>query len=56
MNLDEAKKRIKELELENKRLKESAMAFSSYVLKTNEDIRLFVERIRKHAKSYYGEG
>ena len=55
MNLDEAKERIKELEKENNRLKESALAFSSYVLKTNEDIRLFISRIRKYAKKYYEE-
>ena len=53
MNLDKAKERIKELEKENKRLKESVIEFSNYVLKTNEDIRLYLKRIKKYARSYY---
>jgi len=55
MNLDKAKERIKELEKENKKLRKDAIEFSDYVLKTNEDIRLFIQRIKKHAKKISDE-
>ena len=50
--IEELKERISFLEQENAELREKSIAFSEYVLKTNKDIRLFVERIINHSLTF----